>query len=221
MLDGLRGAIGRIFRPIAKGLLRIGVSADAVTVIGALGTITAALYFFSTGRFLIGTLAVTVLTLFDALDGTMARLSGTSGPWGAFLDSTLDRFADAAIFGGIAAFYLITEPHVLTGYLALGCLVLGFGVSYARARAEGLGFTAAVGIAERADRLAAVLVAAGLVGLGLPHVVMTVVLGLLAVASVITVLQRMAVVRKQALARLSNGADDQADDQADEGADQS
>ena len=206
MLDGLRGGIGRVFRPIAKGLLRMGVSPDAVTIIGALGTIAAALYFFSTGKFLVGALVVAALALFDALDGTMARLSGKSGPWGAFLDSTLDRFADAAIFGGIAVFYLITEPHVLTGYLAIVCLVLGFGVSYARARAEGLGFTAAVGIAERADRLAAVLVAAALVGVGLPHAVMTVVLGLLAVASVITVLQRMVVVRRQALALPTEGS---------------
>jgi CDP-diacylglycerol--glycerol-3-phosphate 3-phosphatidyltransferase len=87
----------------------------------------------------------------------------------------------------------------LAGVLALACLILGGVVSYAKARAEGLGMTANVGIAERADRLVAVLVATGLVGLGLPRVVLTVVLGLLAVASLITVVQRMLTVRTQAL----------------------
>jgi CDP-diacylglycerol--glycerol-3-phosphate 3-phosphatidyltransferase len=84
--------------------------------------------------------------------------------------------------------------------LALACLVLGQIVSYARARAEGLGMTASVGIAERADRLVAVLVTTGLVGLRLPEVVLLVVLALLAVASLVTVVQRMLVVREQAFA---------------------
>jgi CDP-diacylglycerol---glycerol-3-phosphate 3-phosphatidyltransferase len=86
--------------------------------------------------------------------------------------------------------------------LALACLVLGQLVSYARARAEGLGMTAAVGIAERADRLVAVLLTTGLVGLGLPPVVLLVVLALLAVASLATVVQRILVVRRQAFATL-------------------
>jgi CDP-diacylglycerol--glycerol-3-phosphate 3-phosphatidyltransferase len=83
--------------------------------------------------------------------------------------------------------------------LALACLVLGAIVPYARARAEGLGMTAQVGIAERADRLAAVLVATALVGVGVPQIVLVVVLGLLAVASFVTVIQRMVVVRRQAV----------------------
>ena len=85
--------------------------------------------------------------------------------------------------------------------LALACLILGLVVSYARARAEGLGMTANVGIAERAERLVAVLAATGLVGLGVPEVLLTVVLALLAVASLITVAQRMLTVRRQALSR--------------------
>jgi CDP-diacylglycerol--glycerol-3-phosphate 3-phosphatidyltransferase len=84
--------------------------------------------------------------------------------------------------------------------LALACLCLGAVVSYAKARAEGLGMTADVGIAERADRLVAVLLTTGLVGLGLPRVVLTAVLALLALASLVTVVQRMLEVRRQALA---------------------
>jgi CDP-diacylglycerol--glycerol-3-phosphate 3-phosphatidyltransferase len=84
--------------------------------------------------------------------------------------------------------------------LALACLVLGQIVSYARARAEGLGMTASVGVAERADRLVAVLATTGLVGLGLPPVVLLIVLALLAVASFVTVVQRVLVVRRQAFA---------------------
>jgi CDP-diacylglycerol--glycerol-3-phosphate 3-phosphatidyltransferase len=84
--------------------------------------------------------------------------------------------------------------------VGLACLVLGSVVPYARARAEGLGMTAAVGIAERADRLVVTLVAAGLVGLGLPVTVLVVVLAVLAAASAVTVVQRMATVRRQAVA---------------------
>jgi len=128
----------------------------------------------------------------------MARLSGRSSSWGAFLDSTLDRFADAAIFSGLVLWFVGRGDDRLTAGLALACLVLGSIVPYARARAEGLGMTAAIGIAERADRLFAVLLAAFLVGLGLTPVVLTVMLTLLAVASAVTVVQRMATVRRQA-----------------------
>ncbi len=88
----------------------------------------------------------------------------------------------------------------MTAGLALVCLVLGSTVSYVKARAEGLGFTANVGLAERGERIVAVLVGAGFVGLGVPLVFLQVVLALLALASAVTVVQRMAVVRRQALA---------------------
>jgi CDP-diacylglycerol--glycerol-3-phosphate 3-phosphatidyltransferase len=130
-------------------------------------------------------------------------MSGRSGKWGAYLDSTLDRVGDSAIFGGLVLWYAGRGDDFLMAGLALACLILGSVVSYAKARAEGLGFTANVGIAERADRLVAVLVVTGLVGLGLPEVVLTIVLALLAVASLITVFQRMLLVRRQALVEAS------------------
>lgn len=197
MLNRLRGAMTRLWTPLADALLRAGVSPDAVTIAGTLGVVVTALWAFPTGHLLLGALVITVFSLTDSLDGVMARRSGRSSPWGAFLDSTLDRFGDAAVFSGLVVWYAGGGDDRPTALLALVCLVLGSVVPYARARAEGLGMTASGGIAERADRLFAVLVAAAVVGVGAPTVVMTVVLALLAVASAVTVVQRVAAVRRQ------------------------
>ena len=205
MLSRLRSGASRVFGPVADLLLRLGVSPDAVTVAGTLGVMVAALWLFPTGHRLAGARVIGALAVSDLVDGLMARKSGRASPWGAFLDSTLDRFGDAAVFTGLLLFLAGPEGDRWGAGAALACLVLGSIVPYARARAEGLGMTAAVGIAERADRLAAVLVAAALVGVGLPLVVLSVVLTLLAVASLVTVVQRMATVRRQALA-LGGGA---------------
>jgi CDP-diacylglycerol--glycerol-3-phosphate 3-phosphatidyltransferase len=187
-----------IFTPTARLLLRMGVSPDVVTLVGTLGVCVGALAFFPRGELFWGTVFITAFVLSDLLDGTMARMSDRVTSWGAFLDSTLDRVGDAAVFGGLVLYYTGIGDSPLSAGLALACLVLGFVTSYARARAEGLGMRADVGIAERAERLVTVLVTTGLVGLGLPGWVLTVVLGLLAVASFITVLQRMLSVRTQA-----------------------
>jgi len=199
VLNRLRGAMTRMFTPLADALLRAGVSPDAVTVTGTLVVVVTALWAFPTGHLFVGTVVIALFALTDSLDGVMARRAGCSGRWGAFLDSTLDRLGDAAIFSGLVLWFVGEGDDRLSAVLALACLVLGSVVPYARARAEGLGMTASGGIAERADRLFAVLTATGLVGLGLPPVVLTVVLGLLAVASAVTVVQRMALVRRQAL----------------------
>ena len=198
MLNRLRGGMTRVMSPVADLLLARGVTPDAVTITGTAAVVLAALTLYPTGHLLAGTLVITVFVLTDSLDGVMARRSGRTSTWGAFLDSTLDRFGDAAIFGGLLLWFTGGGEHRLTAVLALACLVLGSIVPYARARAEGLGMTAAVGIAERADRLLAVLTATALVGIGLPREVLTVVLALLAVASAVTVVQRMATVRRQA-----------------------
>jgi CDP-diacylglycerol---glycerol-3-phosphate 3-phosphatidyltransferase len=198
VLNRLRGGMTRVMTPIADLLLARGVSPDAVTVAGTLAVVVTALTLYPTGHLLAGTLIIALFVLTDSLDGVMARRSGRSGQWGAFLDSTLDRFGDAAIFAGLLLWFTGEGDHRPTAVLALACLVLGSVVPYARARAEGLGMTAAVGIAERADRLLAVLLATGLVGAGLPREVLTTVLALLAVASAVTVVQRMSTVRRQA-----------------------
>ncbi|GAB3588973.1 CDP-alcohol phosphatidyltransferase family protein [Angustibacter peucedani] len=194
-----RAFFTRLLTPVANALLRLGVSPDVVTLVGTLGVAAGALVFYPTGHLLAGTLVITAFVFSDTVDGIMARASGRSSSWGAYLDSTLDRVGDAAVFGGIVLWFTGGGDDRLTAVLALACLALGAVVSYAKARAEGLGMTANVGIAERADRLVAVLVTTGLVGLGLPVVVLTVVLALLALASLVTVVQRMLEVRRQAL----------------------
>lgn len=194
-----RALFTKLFTPLARLFLRLGISPDVVTLVGTLGVSLGALAFYPRGEFFVGTLIITAFVFSDTIDGVMARMSGRSSKWGAYLDSTLDRVGDAAIFGALVMYYAGDGANTLMAALALACLILGSVVSYAKARAEGLGMTANVGIAERADRLVAVLVTTGLVGLGLPEVVLTVVLALLAVASLVTVLQRILTVRRQAL----------------------
>lgn len=195
-----RAFFTRLLTPVASLLLRLRVSPDVVTLVGTFGVAAGALVFYPLGRLLTGTLVITAFVFSDTVDGIMARSSGRSSSWGAYLDSTLDRVGDAAVFGGLVLWFTGEGDDRLTAVLALACLAFGAVVSYAKARAEGLGMTANVGIAERADRLVAVLVTTGLVGLGLPVVVLTIVLALLALASLVTVVQRMLEVRRQAFA---------------------
>lgn len=200
MISSLRGGFGRLFRPVAQFLLDHGVSPDAVTIVGALGAVVAALWLYPTDHLAAAGIVIGILALSDALDGTMARLADRVGPWGAFLDSTLDRVVDGAIFMGMTIWFVRHgDPSlVMWGVVAaLACLAIGGVVPYARAKAEALGFTANVGIAERGERLVISLTTAGLVGLGVPQVVLVVVLFLLAAASAVTVWQRMAAVRRQ------------------------
>ncbi|MFH5823214.1 phosphatidylinositol phosphate synthase [Georgenia sp. AZ-5] len=196
-----RGFATAVFGPAARLLVRLGVSPDVVTVGGTLATSVAALTLLPGGHLAVGALVLGALVVTDNLDGQMARLTDRVSRWGAFLDSTMDRVADAAIFSGVllwALDHLDGTLRTWTAAFALACLVLGSVVPYAKARAEGLGMTANVGLAERADRLVVVLVATLLVGLGLPAAVMTAALGLLALASAVTVVQRMRTVYVQA-----------------------
>jgi CDP-diacylglycerol--glycerol-3-phosphate 3-phosphatidyltransferase len=188
-----------VFTPIARLLLRWGISPDVVTLVGTAGVCGGALGFYPRGEFFWGTIVISLFVFSDLVDGTMARLSDRSSRWGAFLDSTLDRVGDAAIFGGIALWFAGDGHDVLLAALSLWCLAMGGVVPYAKARAEALGMTANVGIAERADRLVAILLAVGFDGIGVPYV-LAIVLWLLAAASAITVVQRMLEVRRQALA---------------------
>jgi CDP-diacylglycerol---glycerol-3-phosphate 3-phosphatidyltransferase len=193
-----RAFVTKLLTPLARLFLRLGIRPDVVTMVGTLGVCVGALGFYPRHQFFLGTIIISVFALSDTLDGIMARLSGHSSKWGAYLDSTLDRVADSAIFGGLVLWYAGDGDTPYLAALALACLILGSVVSYAKARAEGLGMTANVGIAERAERVITVLIATGLVGLGVPEVLLTVVLALLAVASLITVVQRMLEVRRQA-----------------------
>src|SRR5664280_2417459 len=166
----VRPALSRVVTPLGAALARAGVTPDAVTIVGTVGVAVGALAFYPRGRFLAGTLFITAFVFGDMLDGAVARARGSSGPWGAFLDSTLDRVADAAVFGGLLLWFAgVGNSPVLAG-VTLFCLVGGAVVSYAKARAEGLGMHCDVGVAERSERLIIVLVATGLGGLGVPYV---------------------------------------------------
>lgn len=194
-----RALFTRIFTPIAAFLVRRGVSPDVVTLVGTLGVVGGALGFFPRGEFFWGTLVITAFVFADLVDGTMARMTERSSRWGAWLDSTLDRVGDAAVFGGIALWFAGGGDDLLLVALCLYCLSAGSVVSYARARAEGLGMTANVGVTERADRLVIVLVATGLDGLGVPYL-QALALWYVALGSTVTIAQRAFAVRRQSLA---------------------
>jgi len=201
MLEPLRAFFTKVISPIATLLIRLGVSPDAVTLVGTLGVCAGALVFFPQGKLLTGVLVITAFVFSDLIDGHMARTTGRVSPFGAFWDSTLDRVADGAIFIGLALYFAWEEPNRLYLVLSLVCLLMGAVTSYARSRGETLGFDVKVGIAERADRLVAILVAAGLSEIFDLPVLLYIGLWALAIASTITVGQRVWVVRKQAMAQ--------------------
>ncbi len=198
MLNALRPALDRVLNPVGRALARTPVTPNALTVIGTLGVSAGALSLFPIGELFAGTMVCWFFTFADMLDGTLARIKGTSGPWGAFLDSTLDRVADASVFGGLTLWFMLGGRDRLLAGVALFCLVSGALVSYAKARAESLGFNADVGIAERTERLLIGLVAAGLSGLGVPYI-LPVGLWALAVLSAFTFGQRVFAVRRQVI----------------------
>jgi CDP-diacylglycerol--glycerol-3-phosphate 3-phosphatidyltransferase len=175
-------------------LARTPITPNMITAAGTVGVMIGALWLFPLGHLFAGTLVCWGFAMFDMLDGLLARLKGTTGSWGAFLDSTLDRIGDAAVFAGLAIWLARDHQPVLAG-VALYCLVAGGMVSYARARAEGIGVRADVGVAERSERLLVALVAAGLTGLGVPFV-LAIGLWAVAAASTVTFAQRVLVVRK-------------------------
>jgi len=190
-----RRAVSGLLDPPAKLLLRLHISPDAVTVVGTLGAVSCAVLFIARGNFVFGVLGVIVFAVADLLDGTMARMKGTSGPWGNFLDASLDRVADGAIFGSVA-FWAASEDQMWLAAGTLIALVAGQVTSYAKARAEAVGAEANVGLVERAERLIAILAALFLSGVGVPWV-LDITVWALAVLGVFTVIQRVVHVRKQ------------------------
>jgi CDP-diacylglycerol--glycerol-3-phosphate 3-phosphatidyltransferase len=194
MLNALRPFFARLLTPVGEALARTRITPNMITVIGTVGVTAGALALFPAGHLFAGALVCWAFAMFDMLDGLLARVKGTSGSWGAFLDSTLDRIGDAAVFSGLAIWLARDHQPVLAG-VALYCLVAGGMVSYARAKAEGLGLRADVGVAERSERLVVALVAAGLTGLGVPFV-LAIGLWLVAVGATVTFGQRVLVVRK-------------------------
>jgi CDP-diacylglycerol--glycerol-3-phosphate 3-phosphatidyltransferase len=191
-----RAAMAHVIEPVARRLIGWGVTPNAVTVAGTIGVVGAAVGLGGTGHFIAGALVVTFFALVDLLDGTMARLSGGSTRFGALLDSTMDRIADGAVVGTVI--YILAGRGDRWGVVGgIVCLVTGAVVSYVKARAEGLGLKANVGIAERAERLIIVGIGGLLAGFGLEWGFAAAV-WFLAVVSIITIGQRMAYVYQQA-----------------------
>ncbi len=191
----VRSAVRGVLDPPAKLLLRLHVSPDAVTVVGTLGAVLCAVLFIARGSFVVGVIGVIVFAVADLLDGAMARMKGSSGPWGNFLDASLDRVADGAIFGSVT-FWAATNGEMWLAAGTLIALVAGQVTSYTKARAEAVGAEANVGLVERAERLMAILAALFLSGVGVPWV-LDIAIWALAVLGVLTVIQRVIHVRKQ------------------------
>ncbi|MBX6390580.1 MAG: CDP-alcohol phosphatidyltransferase family protein [Frankia sp.] len=185
-----RPQIQRLLEPVSRWAARTSVSPDLVTIIGTVGVVGGALGFFTRGSFFLGTVVITLFVFSDLIDGVIARARGISTKWGAFLDSTSDRIGDGAVFGSLVIWYAGDGNSLHAAIAALISLVAAAVTSYVKARAESLGYTCNVGLAERGERLLVLLVAAGLDGLGVPHL-LPVALWVLAAATSITVGQRI------------------------------
>jgi CDP-diacylglycerol---glycerol-3-phosphate 3-phosphatidyltransferase len=181
-------------------LFRAGVGPDAITLIGTIGTVASALWFFPRDQLLAGTIAVTVFVLFDMLDGAVARARGHGTPFGAVLDAACDRVADGALFVGLTWWCFEVADNRPLAAAALFCLVTAQVISYIKARAEANGLSADGGMVERAERFIIALVGAGLTGLGVPFAI-DIALWLLAGLQLVTVIQRMLAVRRSAQER--------------------
>jgi CDP-diacylglycerol--glycerol-3-phosphate 3-phosphatidyltransferase/CDP-diacylglycerol--inositol 3-phosphatidyltransferase len=203
MLERFRDFWTNVWKPLAHLLIRLGVTPNMVTFFGTVGVATGALVFFPRGELLIGVLVITVFVFSDLIDGYMARHTGQTTKFGSFWDSTLDRIGDGAIFAGLALYFAGPGDSYLYLCVSLYCLVMGGVTSYARAKAESLGLQAKGGIAERADRLVAILVMTGFAGIFDLPVLIHVTLWALALANTVTVLQRIRMVHRQVAAELA------------------
>jgi CDP-diacylglycerol--glycerol-3-phosphate 3-phosphatidyltransferase len=188
----LKPQVTRLINPVVKGAVRLGVTANGVTIVGAIGTVSSALYFYPRGDLFLGTLVICVFALSDLFDGAIARLTnGTGTQWGGFLDSTIDRVTDAAILIGVLL-YMVDRDNTVA-ILILISLVTGGLIPYIRAKAESMSIECSGGFAERTERIVISLTAIGFYGLGVDFSLL-VGFGLLSLVGVITVVQRMAIV---------------------------
>ena len=210
MLEHLRAPFKKLIEPLAKALISIGLTANAVTVIGTIGTIVVAFVTGITGWLFAGAVVLTLLVLADSLDGSIAKLTTGDTQFGAFLDSTLDRIADWALLAGVIVFFILhadwwydisrSSPDYISWVgvgAAMVSMMTSFVTSYARARAESVGFEVKNGIATRADRLVIILVGMAITGLTHHGLWLAIDMVLLAVLGVVTVFQRVLEARRQ------------------------
>jgi CDP-diacylglycerol---glycerol-3-phosphate 3-phosphatidyltransferase len=192
-----RAAFARLTTPTARACLRVGLTPDAVTILGTVVAVAGALTLFPLGKLFAGTLVVWFFVLFDMLDGAMARERGGGTRFGAVLDATCDRVSDGAVFCGLLWWIAFGLHDKLLVVATLICLVTSQVISYIKARAEASGLRGDGGIIERPERLIIVLVGAGVSDF--PFVswppALPVAMWLLAAASVVTCVQRLHTVR--------------------------
>lgn len=193
--DGIQRGYLRVIGPIGDFLVRHRVKPNTITSIGTVCTLVAGVI-FATGHIRTAGWFLGLTALFDVLDGTVARRTGTSSVFGAFYDSTLDRVSDGALMGGLVVFYAINPVHQSTPLLVITLvgLIAAFLTSYARARAEGLGVDAKVGLLQRPERITLLAAPQAFFGLALDGWVLAGIVTLLSVTACITVVQRMSFV---------------------------
>lgn len=190
----VKPAVTRLITPVASFALRIGITPNAVTWVGAIGVVVSALYFYPRGQLFVGTAVIFVFALSDLFDGTMARISKSgASKWGSFLDSTIDRITDSSILIGLTIYCISLDDSL--SVVVLVTLVTGMLVPYIRAKAEIYAIECTSGIAERTERLMISMSAIALDGLGVPYVLAGG-MWLLAILGFITVGQRMIIVKR-------------------------
>lgn len=197
-----RAAYAKLSRPVAKGALRLGLTPDSVTILGTAGAVLGALILFPIGQLFAGALVVAFFVLADMLDGAMARERGGGTRFGSVLDATCDRISDGALFCGLLWWAAFGRDSAELVVATMICLVSSQVISYIKARAEASGLSGDGGLIERPERLVIILLGAWLSDLpfvSLPWV-LDIAMWVLAIASVVTVGQRLHSVR------VSNGA---------------
>ncbi len=191
--DGYRRAI----EPVADWLVRRRINPNTITTVGTACSVAGGII-YATGHIRTGGWVLGLTALFDVLDGTVARRTNRSTVFGAFYDSTLDRVADGAVLAGLAFFYA-TSARYGSPIMVAVCLagILGsFLTSYVRARAEGLGIDAKVGMMQRPERVVLLTAPQAFFGLALDGLVLAGIVVLLTVTSWVTVVQRMQAVHR-------------------------
>ncbi|WP_406689526.1 CDP-alcohol phosphatidyltransferase family protein [Saccharopolyspora sp. ID03-671] len=194
-----RASLSRLTNPIGLGLVRIGLTPNAVTVLGAVASVASALWFFPRGELFVGTVVTALFLLLDLVDGAMARVGGRVTRFGAVLDASCDRIVDGVLFGSLLWWALVVDGDRDRGLGLLICLAGAQVISYVKARAEANGLNADGGLAERAERFLVILTGAGLHGLGVPYV-LDVAIWLLVALTLATITQRLHAVHTSAQA---------------------
>jgi CDP-diacylglycerol--glycerol-3-phosphate 3-phosphatidyltransferase len=186
-----RSGVTRVAHPVAGLLVRMGITANGITLTGLLLTCAAAITLFGNGHLVTGAIVIAACTLLDLVDGAVARASDGGSPYGALVDAVSDRVADGVILASLVWWLVAAEPDNRWALvMLLACLVLSQVVSYSKARADAGGLRTPGGLMERADRLVLILLGAGLDGLGVPWA-LEVAVTVVAVGSLITVVQRV------------------------------